>query len=216
MFVKWANYRDSLMEGDAISMATVVILFKVLFTFLVSIPILLAGLGGTLQGMSFMLASLAYSVGWGIKFLRFPDKTFDRTISWMGVFYMVTTVILPYLLIPWVWVLAPVVLHPAITGFGLFMSLYGTGLNLYADYHKFGATSLVTDGPFHTSRHPNYGGMFLTHAGMCVLAGCWLPWVLLGWVWLALMYPNLVRLEDHMSSKYGATWRLYTVRSNFL
>ena len=216
MFVKWANYRDSLMEGDAINMATLVILFKFLFVFLVSIPILLSGLGGTLQGMAFMMASLAYSASWWIKFRYFPDKVFDRRVSWMGVFYMVTTVVLPYLLIPWVWVLAPNILHPAIVVFGLLMSLYGTGLNLYADYYKYDTTTLVTDGPFHTSRHPNYRGMLLTHAGMCVLSGCWLPWVLLAWIWVALMWPNLERLEQHMSDKHGAMWRLYTVRSHFL
>lgn len=216
MWIRWANYRDSLMEGNAVTMATVVLLFKSLFVFMVSIPILYLGLWHTPQGLLLMLLSLAYSIAWSTRFLLFPDKTFDRSLSWMGVFFMVSTVLLPILLIPYVWILVPMLIPLPIAIAGGVLGMYGILLNGMSDLEKYGATHLYVEGAFRGSRHPNYRGMLFTYMGMCVVSGHILPWILLTWIWLSLMWPNVKRLEEHMEGKYGVRWRLYTARTSIL
>lgn len=76
-----------------------------------------------------------------------------------------------------------------------------------------GASSLLTDGPFATSRNPIYTGNVLLLLGAGLLAGV---------IWLVLAAPiaafavqklAIEREERHLAARFGAAWRDYAART---
>ncbi len=73
---------------------------------------------------------------------------------------------------------------------------------------------LITDGFFARVRHPNYLGEMILYASFASLAGHWLPWVVLAWVWTGVFLPNMLRKEASMS-RYPE-WAACKARTGFL
>ena len=63
-------------------------------------------------------------------------------------------------------------------------------------------------------RHPNYLGEMVLYASFAVVAGHWIPWLVLAWVWLALFVPNMLGKEASMS-RYPE-WAAYKARTGML
>jgi protein-S-isoprenylcysteine O-methyltransferase Ste14 len=73
---------------------------------------------------------------------------------------------------------------------------------------------LITTGWFARVRHPNYLGEMVLYAAFAVVAGHWIPWLVLAWVWLALFVPNMLGKEQSMS-RYPQ-WSEYRARTGML
>jgi protein-S-isoprenylcysteine O-methyltransferase Ste14 len=52
------------------------------------------------------------------------------------------------------------------------------------------------------------------YASFAVVAGHWIPWLVLAWVWLAIFVPNMLGKEASMS-RY-AEWAAYKARTGML
>jgi protein-S-isoprenylcysteine O-methyltransferase Ste14 len=73
---------------------------------------------------------------------------------------------------------------------------------------------LITDGFFARTRNPNYLGEMMIYASFAIVAGHWLPWLVLAWVWLGVFVPNMLR-KDASMSRYPE-WSDYKARSGLL
>jgi hypothetical protein len=54
----------------------------------------------------------------------------------------------------------------------------------------------------------------MLYGSFAALAGHWLPWAVLAWVWLGVFVPNMLRKEASMS-RYPE-WAAYKARTGFL
>ena len=73
---------------------------------------------------------------------------------------------------------------------------------------------LIVDGFFARTRNPNYLGEMMIYSSFAVVAGHWLPWVVLVWVWLFLFVPNMLR-KDASMARYPE-WAAYRARTGLL
>jgi steroid 5-alpha reductase family enzyme len=73
---------------------------------------------------------------------------------------------------------------------------------------------LITTGFFARVSHPNYLGEMILYGAFAVVAGHWIPWIVLAWVWLVLFVPNMLGKEASMS-RYPE-WADYKARTGML
>jgi protein-S-isoprenylcysteine O-methyltransferase Ste14 len=94
----------------------------------------------------------------------------------------------------------------------------GVVLMMGSDAQKFftlrARRGLITDGFFARIRHPNYLGEMMLYGSFAALAGHWLPWAVLAWIWLGTFVPNMLRKEASMS-RYPE-WAAYKAKTGFL
>ncbi|MCX6018737.1 MAG: DUF1295 domain-containing protein [Chloroflexi bacterium] len=95
---------------------------------------------------------------------------------------------------------------------------FGLALMFGSDAQKYFTLrtqpGLITDGFFARIRHPNYLGEMMIYGSYALLAGHWLPWTILAWVWLGVFLPNILMKEASLA-RY-AEWADYKRRSGLL
>ncbi len=70
------------------------------------------------------------------------------------------------------------------------------------------APGLITTGFYARTRHPNYLGEMLVYGAFALVAGHWLPWLILAAVWGLFFVPNMLAIDASLSRYPGyAAWR---------
>lgn len=160
----------------------------------------------------------SYGLIWLGKDAIMPDARWQKRITLGGAFLTFALVLGPYWLAPILlvrddtqqpaWLLACCAIAYAI----------GVVLMMASDAQKHFTLAerrgLITTGFFARVRHPNYLGEMILYASFAVVAGHWLPWLVLAWVWLGLFVPNMLDKEASMS-RY-AEWPSYYARTGML
>jgi len=160
-----------------------------------------------------------YGVCWVLKDLAFPDRSFQKRVTFGGAFMSVALVLGPY------WV-APVLLiagrrpDPSLAFLAGVIALHtlGVAIMLASDAQKSftlkARRGLIEDGMFRHVRHPNYLGEMMIYGSYALLAGHWVPWLILAWIWTQLFLVNMLTKEASLS-RYPA-WAAYRARTGML
>ena len=165
----------------------------------------------------------SYGLIWLLKDLTFPDPSWQRRCTWAGALAAFLGVLGPYWLIGWLLISGvsqPVYPLPDVAWFMLCITTHtlGVAIMIAADCQKYYTLrirrGLIDDGMFRYVRHPNYLGEMLIYGSYALMVWHWLPWLILGWVWLGLFAVNMVMKEASMS-RY-ADWAAYRARSGML
>jgi len=160
----------------------------------------------------------SYGLCWLLKDSAFPDPNWEKKVTFCGALLMWLLVLGPYWIAPIIIttqkVEAPLWLLFAAT----FMYVLGVVIMMCSDAQKYFTLKikrgLIMDGFFAYVRHPNYLGEIIIYASFALLAKHWLPWAVLGWVWLGLFLPNILSKEASMA-RYPE-WMQYKARTGFL
>lgn len=73
---------------------------------------------------------------------------------------------------------------------------------------------MIVDGFFARTRNPNYLGEMMIYGSFALVAGHWLPWLVLAWIWLGMFVPNMLRKYLRMARYPG--WAVYRARTGLL
>ena len=159
-----------------------------------------------------------YGLVWLMKDRVMPDRRFQNRITFGGALATFALVLGPY------W-LAPILLvrddtqQPAwLLAAASIACLLGIVLMMASDAQKHFTLAerrgLITTGFFARVRHPNYLGEMVLYGSFAMVAGHWLPWLVLAWVWLGVFVPNMLAKEESMS-RYPE-WADYVARTGML
>lgn len=167
---------------------------------------------------TYLILHGSYGLCWLLKDLVFPDPNWERKVTFPSAFMMIAAVLGPY------WFAPIIIVHDHVERPAWFLAaasvLYvlGVVLMMGADAQKYftlqAKRGLITNGFFARVRHPNYLGEMMLYGSFALLAGHWLPWAILAWVWGFVFLPNMLRKEASMS-RYPE-WEAYKARSGFL
>jgi protein-S-isoprenylcysteine O-methyltransferase Ste14 len=160
----------------------------------------------------------SYGLIWLLKDRVMPDPRWETPITFGGAFMAFALVLGPYWIAPVLlvvddtqqpaWLLAAAAMAYAV----------GVVVMMASDAQKHFTLKvrrgLITTGFFARVRHPNYLGEMVLYAAFAVVAGHWIPWLVLAWVWLGLFLPNMLGKEDSMS-RYPE-WAAYRARTGML
>jgi steroid 5-alpha reductase family enzyme len=162
----------------------------------------------------------SYGLAWVIKDRTFPNPQWRRKTTWSGVAAAWTFLSL-YWVAPTLLVLGaagvigndPVgpgwpVLAAAIAAYALGLTLMvGADIqkNLLLARRADGRdhAGLVDYGFFARTRHPNYLGEMLIYGSFALVAGHWLPWLILAAVWSLFFLPNMLAIDASVSRYPG-------------
>ena len=148
----------------------------------------------------------------------FPDPGWEKRVTLGGAFVMWTSVLGPYWIAPFIITSQRVEQPPWLLGVATIVYVVGVLLMMGSDGQKYFTLKvkrgLITDGFFARIRHPNYLGEMMLYGSFALVAGHWLPWAILAWVWLGVFLPNMLRKEASMS-RYPE-WAAYKARTGFL
>lgn len=161
----------------------------------------------------------AYGLCWLMKDAAFPDATWQRRVTIGGALASFALVLGPYWVAPYVLITSgrP---DPSNTFLAGVIALHTLGLAIMiaADAQKHFTLAhrrgLIETGMFRHVRHPNYLGEMMIYGSYALLAGHWLPWVILGWIWSQLFMVNMLVKEASMSRHPG--WSAYRARTGML
>jgi protein-S-isoprenylcysteine O-methyltransferase Ste14 len=164
-----------------------------------------------------------YGLVWLIKDLAFPDPAWQRRITIGGGLMAFASVL------GWYWVFGWLLISGAADaayplpdaawyGLCILLCLIGCVIMVAADAQKFFTLrerpGLITDGMFRYIRHPNYLGEIMIYSSFALMVWHWLPWLVLGWVWIGVFAVNMVVKEQRMARHPG--WDDYRRRSWWL
>jgi len=165
----------------------------------------------------------SYGLCWLLKHLTFPDPAWEERITFGGAVNMWLFVlglywVAPFLLISDVLGTArPEPAHGLLAG-AILLYAVGVVMMMTADCQKYFTLKhrrgLITDGLFRAIRHPNYLGEMMVYASFALVAGHWIPWAILAWVWCNLFATNMMMKEASMS-RYPE-WAAYWARTGML
>ena len=160
----------------------------------------------------------SYGLIWLLKDATMPDARWQKRITIGGGILSFALVLGPYWLAPILlvmddtrqpaWLLAACAIAYAI----------GVVLMMASDAQKHFTLAerrgLITTGFFARVRHPNYLGEMVLYGSFAMVAGHWLPWLVLAWVWLGVFVPNMLGKEASMG-RYPE-WSAYHARTGML
>ncbi len=145
----------------------------------------------------------SYGLIWLLKDVVMPDARWQTRITAGGAFMTFALVLGPYWLAPILlmrddteqpaWLLVAAAIAYAI---GVVIMMASDAQKHFVLAERRG---LITTGWFARVRHPNYLGEMILYGTFAVVAGHWLPWLVLAWVWLGLFVPNMLGKERSMS-----------------
>lgn len=160
----------------------------------------------------------SYGLVWLLKELVFPDPGWQKRITIGAAINSWALGLALYWLAPVLLVTQKVEQPPAVLGAAMVLYALGVVLMVGADAQKYfvlkARRGLITDGFFARTRNPNYLGEMMLYAAFAVVAGHWVPWVVLAWVWGAMFFPNMWR-KDASMSRYPE-WAAYKARTGLL
>jgi protein-S-isoprenylcysteine O-methyltransferase Ste14 len=160
----------------------------------------------------------SYGLLWLLKERVFPDPGWQKKVTVAGA-------VNSWLLVLGLYWLAPVLLvvhkheaPPWLLASATILYALGVGLMFGSDAQKFFVLKLkrglITDGFFARVRHPNYLGEMMIYGSFALVAGHWIPWLVLAWVWTGLFLPNMLQKEHRMARHPG--WATYRARTGML
>lgn len=164
-----------------------------------------------------------YGLVWLIKDLAFPDPAWQRRITIGGGLMAFAGVLGWYWVFGWLLISGTAdAAYPVPEGawYGLctVLCLLGCVIMVAADAQKYftlrARAGLITDGMFRYIRHPNYLGEMMIYGSFALMVWHWLPWLVLGWVWVGVFAVNMVVKEQRMARHPG--WAEYRRRSWWL
>lgn len=160
----------------------------------------------------------SYGLIWLLKDAVMPDARWQTRVTFGGAFMAFALVLGPYWLAPILlvagdtqqpaWLLASAAIAYAL---GVVLMMASDAQKYFTLQHRRG---LITTGWFARVRHPNYLGEMVLYASFAVVAGHWIPWLVLAWVWLVVFVPNMIGKEASMS-RYPE-WAAYKARTGML
>ena len=172
----------------------------------------------TVTAWTYLAMHGSYGLIWLLKDAVMPDKRWQTQITFGGAFLTFALVLGPYWLAPILlvaddtqqpsWLLAVAIIAYAL---GVVTMMSSDAQKHYTLANRRG---LITTGWFARVRHPNYLGEMVLYASFALVAGHWIPWLVLLWVWLALFLPNMLGKEASMS-RYPQ-WAAYKARTGML
>lgn len=164
-----------------------------------------------------------YGLCWLLKDTLFPDTTWQKRITFGGAFMTFALVLGMYWVIPLL-VISPIlgVDRPqpslAFLAFCVGIHTLGVAIMLASDAQKHFTLrierGLITDGMFRFVRHPNYLGEMMLYSAYALIVQSWIPWVILGAIWLQVFTVNMFVIEASLSRYPG--WTAYRARTGFL
>lgn len=172
----------------------------------------------TVTAWTYLALHGSYGLIWLLKDAVMPDARWQTRITFGGAFMTFALVLGPYWLAPVLlvaddtqqpqWLLACATIAYAL---GVVLMMASDAQKYFTLQHKRG---LITTGWFARVRHPNYLGEMVLYASFAVVAGHWIPWLVLAFVWLAVFVPNMLGKEVSMSRYPG--WAAYKARTGML
>lgn len=164
-----------------------------------------------------------YGLSWFVKDLALPDRGWQQRVTFGGAALSFLLVLGPYWIPPWLLisgVLGPG--HPQPSGplmaACIILHTLGLTLMLGADAQKNAVLAvrpgLITDGFYARMRHPNYAGEMLIYGSYALLVRHWIPWVILGAIWLLVFMTNIAAQEVSLA-RYPE-WPAYKARTGLL
>ena len=164
-----------------------------------------------------------YGLSWFIKDLAVPDRGWQQRVTFGGALLSFLLVLGPYWAMPWLLisgVLGPDHPQPAPALMAASIVIFTVGLTLMlgADAQKNAALAarpgLITTGFYARMRHPNYLGEMLIYGSFALLVRHWVPWVILGLIWVFVFMTNIAAQEVSLSRHRG--WDAYKARTGLL
>ena len=164
-----------------------------------------------------------YGFCWLLKHFTIPDRRWESPVTFGGAFMSFLLVLGPYWVAPWLLISGAYGAGepaPSNALLALSISLHTAGLALMigSDAQKYfllrARSGLITDGFFKFIRHPNYLGEIMIYASYALLAGHWLPWLILVWIWAAVFLVNMLVIEASLA-RYP-DWESYRRRTGML
>lgn len=160
----------------------------------------------------------SYGLVWMLKEYIFPDAIWQRRITFIGAFNAWLFLLGLYWIAPVLIVTQRIEQPPAVLAAAIVLYAVGMALWVGADAQKYFVLrvrpGLIVDGFFARSRNPGYLGDMMIYASFAVLAGHWLPWVVLVWAWGLVFFLNMLR-KDASMSRYPE-WADYKSRTGML
>ncbi|MGD8632548.1 MAG: DUF1295 domain-containing protein [Anaerolineales bacterium] len=147
----------------------------------------------------------SYGIIWVLKSRFFPDKSWERKISWflgLGIWAALSL----YLIAPLMLISRSV--HPPDWYLAVCIAIFvlGVFLHLASDMQKYTALKLepnhlVKDGLFEHVRNPNYFGELLIYGALAMVSYHWAPFLILGLFITLYWVPNMIR-KDRSLARY--------------
>lgn len=160
----------------------------------------------------------SYGLAWLLKDRLFPDPSWERRVTFGAAVMMVVNILGLYWIAPILIVTRRIEQPTWLLAGASLVYVIGVVLMMGSDAQKYFTLEkrrgLITTGFFARVRHPNYLGEMLLYGSFAVLAGHWIPYAVLAWVWLGFFVPNMLRKEASMS-RYSE-WPAYKARTGFL
>jgi protein-S-isoprenylcysteine O-methyltransferase Ste14 len=163
-----------------------------------------------------------YGICWLLKDAIFPDRNWDRYVTLGGalnmwIFALGLYWVFPILLITDVLGPRPAP-SPALLGIAIAVHTLGVVIMMAADTQKYFILKyrrgLIDEGWFARVRHTNYAGEMMIYGAYALLAGHWIAWAILAWVWGGVFAANIAMKEASLSRYPG--WAAYRRRSGLL
>lgn len=177
---------------------------------------------GSTDAWTYLALHGSYGILWLVKDVVFPDPNWRKRVTFGGGFMAFAMVLGPYWSFPFLLVsnvLGPrPPASPALLSAAVAAHTLGVALMFGSDAQKFftlkQTRGLITTGFFERVRHPNYLGEMMLYGAYALLVRHWLPWVVLGFVWLQVFLPNM-KLKEASMSRYPE-WDAYVARTGLL
>ena len=162
----------------------------------------------------------SYGICWLIKDMHFPDRRWDVKITLGGAFMSFALVLGLYWLFPLI-LISPWFhkdgfgVSPWFLGLCILIHTLGVVIMMISDAQKYytlkSRPGLIKEGMFSRTRNPNYLGEMLVYVSYALMAGHWLGWAVLAWVWSGYFLVNMI-LKDRSLSRYEG-WEVYKKQS---
>ncbi len=115
------------------------------------------------------------------------------------------------------------VVPPPWTLLGLVPLVAGVTISAVAEqaFHQAGTTvqpfqtssALVTRGLYHITRNPMYLGLVLALAGVAIILGSLMPWIMVALFVVIIDRQFVVKEEKMLAQRFGDEWRSYAART---
>ena len=164
-----------------------------------------------------------YGFCWMLKHFAFPDRNWEKKVTIGGGLMAFVLVLGLYWVFPYLLnsgILGPDQKMASLTVLTVAISVHTLGvvIMMTADCQKYFTLKyqkgLIREGLFKYIRHPNYLGEIMLYASYAMIVQHWIPWAILGWVWIGVFLVNILQKEASMS-RYQE-WKEYKRQSGML
>lgn len=164
-----------------------------------------------------------YGLCWLLKDALFPDRNWEKRVTFAGALMIWVLVLGLYWVLPWLLISdvlgsgrTPV--PPALLAVAIGLHTIGVVVMMASDAQKYFTLrlrpGLIEEGMFSRVRHPNYLGEMMLYAAYGLLVGHWIAWAILLWVWGGVFLVNMLMKEASLSRFPG--WAAYRARTGML